>query len=89
MKFTVNILNRKADEGQPRTVQDGYDQRQGLIALYHKEMTDHFRSRRILIVLALIGLTSFPALYSQRKFHSILCIIYCPAGTVCRIGAGI
>lgn len=35
----------------------------GLSALYHKEMMDHIRSRRFLIVLALIFVTSFASLY--------------------------
>lgn len=54
MKSTANTLNREIDV---------YHQRQGLAALYEKEMTDHFRSRRILIVLAIVGLTSFASLY--------------------------
>lgn len=35
----------------------------GLSALYHKEMMDHIRSRRFIIVLALIVATSFASLY--------------------------
>ncbi|PNV60570.1 ABC transporter permease [Clostridium sp. chh4-2] len=35
----------------------------GLAALYRKEMADHIRSRRFLIVLALILLTSFASIY--------------------------
>lgn len=35
----------------------------GLSALYHKEMMDHIRSRRFLIVLVLIVVTSFASLY--------------------------
>ncbi len=76
MKSTANTLNRKIDvrkmlqkenskeqQDREQTEREAYDQRQGLIALYDKEMTDHFRSRRILIVLAIIGLTSFASLY--------------------------
>lgn len=35
----------------------------GLMALYRKEMADHIRSRRFLIVLALILITSFASIY--------------------------
>lgn len=35
----------------------------GLSAIYHKEMADHIRSRRFLIVLGLILLTSFASIY--------------------------
>ncbi len=35
----------------------------GLWALYHKEMRDHIRSRRFLLILGLIALTSFASLY--------------------------
>lgn len=37
--------------------------RAGLKALYHKEMADHVRSKRLLIVLGLVWLTSFASLY--------------------------
>lgn len=37
--------------------------RNGLIAIYRKEMSDHIHSRRFLIVLALILLTSFASIY--------------------------
>lgn len=37
--------------------------RSGLMALYQKEMTDHIRSRRFLIVLVMILLTSFASIY--------------------------
>ena len=67
MKSIANILNRKPEKTEEKEQEafkeERYDQRQGLIALYNKEMTDHFRSKRILIVLALIGLTSFASLY--------------------------
>lgn len=35
----------------------------GLMALYQKEMTDHIRSRRFLIVLGLVLFTSFASIY--------------------------
>jgi len=35
----------------------------GFAALYHKEMTDHVRSKRLIIVLALVCLTCFASLY--------------------------
>ena len=35
----------------------------GFMALYRKEMADHIRSRRFLIVLLLIALTSFAGIY--------------------------
>ena len=35
----------------------------GLVALYHKEMADHVRSKRLIIVLALVCLTCFASLY--------------------------
>ena len=35
----------------------------GLAALYHKEMADHVRSKRLIIVLALVCLTCFASLY--------------------------
>lgn len=35
----------------------------GLSAIYHKEMADHIRSRRFLIVLGLVLLTSFASIY--------------------------
>ena len=35
----------------------------GLWALYHKEMTDHIRSRRFLLVLALVAAAGFASLY--------------------------
>lgn len=35
----------------------------GLKALYHKELADHLKSRRFLILLLLIGSTSFASLY--------------------------
>lgn len=38
-------------------------QRSGLMALYRKEMSDHIRSRRFLIVLILIVFTSFAGIY--------------------------
>ena len=67
MKSIANILSRKPEKTEEKEQEvfkeERYDQRQGLIALYNKEMTDHFRSKRILIVLALIGLTSFASLY--------------------------
>ena len=37
--------------------------RNGLIAIYRKEMSDHIHSRRFLIALALILLTSFASIY--------------------------
>ncbi len=49
MKFIENILNRPINYG--------------LRALYHKEMRDHIRSRRMIIVLLVIFLTSFASLY--------------------------
>lgn len=43
--------------------EEAFRRRSGLIALYRKEMADHIRSRRFLIVLVLIGLTSFAGIY--------------------------
>ena len=45
----------------------GADQSSGLIALYQKEMADHIRSRRFLIVLGLILLTSFAGVYGALE----------------------
>lgn len=39
----------------------------GFMALYRKEMADHIRSRRFLIVLLLIALTSFAGIYGALK----------------------
>lgn len=45
----------------------------GLIALYQKEMSDHIRSRRFIIVLALVLLTSFASIYGAlSSLQSVL-----------------
>ena len=75
MKSIANILSRKPEKTEEKEQEafkeERYDQRQGLIALYNKEMTDHFRSKRILIVLALIGLTSFASLYGALSVFGV------------------
>ena len=63
-------LRKQKKRNRKSSKKKHYDQRQGLIALYNKEMTDHFRSKRILIVLALIGLTSFASLYGALVITS-------------------
>ena len=63
------VIGRNAEEGGPqpqRADGKGVSQPQrsfGLGALYRKEMADHIRSRRFLIVLILILLTSCASIY--------------------------
>ncbi|MFR5601087.1 MAG: ABC transporter permease [Lachnospiraceae bacterium] len=62
MKSIDSTLNRNPS--------NTYCHRTGLWALYHKEMTDQIRSRRFLIVLGLIVLTSFASLYGALSVIS-------------------
>lgn len=70
MKSTASILNGSPEQDHESGEMSGHGglgfhspSAVGLWALYHKEMTDHIRSRRFYIVLGLIVLTSFASLY--------------------------
>lgn len=49
------IINRKREKNT------------GLWALFHKEMSDHIRSRRFLLILALVAASSFASLYGSLE----------------------
>ena len=53
-----------------KTRDDAKPYRSGLHALYRKELADHLRSRRFLIILALILLTSCASIYSALSVLS-------------------
>ncbi len=54
---------KRERRGTERGFSGGKGGHSGLTAIYHKEMADHIRSRRFLIVLGLVLLTSFASIY--------------------------